>query len=120
VVSDTSDASLANVIHKCFEQGQTHDEPVALLIEQPPGVELALPSFDGWRQLVDTLNDHAHTIESRLLGTCVQTGKLEGLAEFGRTLFLAAYRPKQPFTMTESREDTDSFLSTLACASECA
>lgn len=63
--------------------------------------------------LVGRLLEHRDAIDSKLLGTCIQTTRLDDTARATATMFLSLYNPKSPFEMTDSEASARAFLKSL-------
>ena len=75
--------------------------------------ELKIPDIPTMIHIIGRLMDHKDLLETRLLGTCVETRNMNDACSFARDQFLALYKPIKPFTIVEGEEKALAFLKTI-------
>lgn len=86
------------------------DRPFVLWPEQVSD-PLTPPDLPTLLHIVTTLLDNKDLIQEKLICTCVQTDKVDGVVKFVKDQFLSFYKPIAPFDLVEGEEEAIRFVS---------
>ena len=85
-------------------------KPIALYAEHVTNKGIPFPSVEHLKLIAAILVDAKLLITTQLLGTVIQTNKLDGVTKLARDTFLFMYNPLKPITITEMSDETLAFL----------
>jgi hypothetical protein len=72
--------------------------------------DVEFPSVEHFKLIISILFDSKSLIERQLIGTIIQTKRLDNVTKLARDTFFALYKPKKPLAITEATEESVQFI----------
>lgn len=88
--------------------------PLALHVVQRG--EATPPDLPALLRIAATLAEHGDLVSERLLGTCIQVSRLDGIARGACDLFLSLYTPRRPLAIVDVPDEAAAFLARVRAA----